>query len=285
MSIYTDIAVECVNSKFDDNEKSLEFGCTESVVKIDSSKKQKIYNKPKGEYYLLDCPNLNSLAPVVYDYIIEQVASYLKCKIKSVTNKEKCKVLVVCLGNENVVSDSLGAQVFDKLITSVHKGEGESSLQAIRTSVLGKTGIDTATLTKSVTTLLNPDVVLLIDSLCSLSINRIGTSIQIADSGIVAGGAIGRQGQLINAPFLRCPTLAIGIPFVVRVETIIADVLNQLSDVQIGDNKTVNAKCKNLLVAPKEIDSMVELGSNLIASAINLAVLDLSVDEQRLIKL
>lgn len=285
MSFYTDIAFEAVNSSFAKKANDLEYGCTESIVKIDNYKKEKLYNKPKGEYYLLDCPNLNSLAPVVYEYIIEQVASYLRHKINSVTNKDNYSVLVVCLGNENIVSDSLGSEVFSKLITTTYDNEYSNSLQAIRTSVFGKTGIDTATLTKGITNLTNPDVVLLIDSLCSVSINRIGTSIQISDTGLVAGGAIGRQGKLINAPFLKCPTLAVGIPFVVRVETIIGEVLNALSDTILEENKTLDNKCRNLLVAPKDIDNMVELGSYLIASAINLAVLDLSIEEQRLIRM
>lgn len=383
---YTDIARECVTSNMEAKENKLDFGCFESIVKIDSVKKEKYYGKAKGEYYLLDCPNLHALAPVVYEYIIEQVASYLRYKIKKITNKQNYKVLVVCLGNENIVSDSLGASVFSNLITTPFSDEvvndkrksfnnakfnerhmrlsqenlnakiskiyaqktgnvfddacsdvrlterdraimeayesgvvfddlpknvhihsfadrnckkryannfnneikmhqSQNILQAVKTSVFGKTGIDTAKLTKGIKDIAEPDVVILIDSLCSSSLNRIGTSIQISDSGLVAGGAIGRQGTLINALYLKCPTLAIGIPFVVRVETIVNEILSTMSDVGIDDSKTISNKCRNLLVAPKEIDSMVELGAHIVASAINLAVLDFSTNEQRLMKI
>lgn len=418
MSIYTDIAKECASLKMEEKENRLDFGCYQSIVKIDSAKKERIYGKPRGEYYLLDCPNLNALAPIVYEYIIEQVASYLRYKIEKVTNKHTYKALVVCLGNENIVSDSLGASVFSKLITSPlsesvsasgknrtplngvdvkqcgkpapkvtkgnqnqqpkpkgnkgtnaenlrnlirfnYAGKGKNkgkfslnptthyhqqngatqcefgadysgntrlseyertllncyengtsyedlpiskfhstthtngedytccgnTLQAVKTSVFGKTGINTAQLTKGIKNITDPDVVILIDSLCSKSLSRIGSSIQIADAGLVAGGAIGRQGTLINAPFLKCPTLAVGMPFIVRVETIVNEVLSSMSDVAMEENKTMSAKCKNLLVAPKDIDVMVELGSHLIASAINLAVLDLTTEQQRMIKI
>lgn len=286
MSMYTDIAMECVNSTFKKKESLLDYGCKESIVNIVTTKMQREFNKPKGEYYLLDCPNLNMLAPVVYDYIVEQVASYLKYKIKKITNKERVKVLVVCLGNENLVSDSLGAQVFDKLITTKDEKEESNILQAIKTSVFGKTGINTADLTKSMVSISCPDVVILIDSLCSQSVSRIGNSLQISDSGIVAGGAIGKDGKRINANLLRTPTLAMGIPYVVRVETIIGEILGNLTeDRDFEDDKTIYNKIKSLFVTPKEIDLMVDLGAYIIASAINLAVLDLGIDEQRLIKL
>ena len=285
MSLYTDIALECASSTFKKNESLLDYGCSESIINIDNAKKEKEFNKPKGEYYLLDCPNLNSLAPVVYDYIVEQVASYLKYKIKKLTNKDNVNVLVVCLGNENVVSDSLGSEVFNKLITNT-KVVGHSQLQEIKTSVFGKTGINTAELTKSITSITVPDVVVLIDSLCSKSISRVGSSIQITDSGIVAGGAIGNSGKLINSNFLRCPTLAIGIPYVVRIETILEEILGSLTEnKEFEEDKTIYNKIKNLLVTPKEIDAMVNLGSYILAGAINLAVLDLGIEEQRLIKL
>lgn len=383
---YTDIAKECVTSNMEAKENKLDFGCFESIVKIDSAKKEKYYGKAKGEYYLLDCPNLHSLAPIVYEYIVEQVASYLRYKIRKITNKQNYKILVVCLGNENIVSDSLGASVYSKLITTPFSGgvkedegnllksninrcsnlnlnksnlnfetsknliskfayeldngysdvrlterdrkiidayesgvpfndlpknlhldsfmyrnlkkrdvkhfnnvsnerQSQNILQAVKTSVFGKTGIDTAKLTKGIKDIVEPDAVILIDSLCSSSLNRIGTSIQISDSGLVAGGAVGRQGTLINAPYLKCPTLAIGIPFVVRIETIVNEILSTMSDVDIGDNKTISNRCRNLLVAPKEIDLMVELGAHIIASSINLAVLDFSTSEQRMMKI
>lgn len=285
MSYYTDIAMECVNSLMTKKENQLDFGCREVVVNIDSIKKEKMIGKPKGEYYLIDCPNLNSLAPVVYEYIIEQVSSYLRYKIRKETKKDVNKVLVICLGNENVVSDSLGAKVFEKLITTNTDDVCRNSLQAIKTSVLGSTGIETSTLAKSITATLNPDIVILIDSLCSVSTHRVGNSIQINDCGIIAGGAVGRNGKLINNSLLHCPTLAMGVPFVVRVETIIGDVLNMMTDLNLEDDLTINNKCADLLVTHKDIDKLVELDSFIIASAINMAVLDLSLKEQRIIKI
>ena len=285
MSIYSDIAVECVNSMFKRKENTLDYGCYESVIKIDSTRKQNEYNKPKGEYYLLDCPNLHKLAPIVYEYIIMQLSSYIKCKIANLLKKPAYKILVCCLGNENLVSDSLGCKVFDKIISSVGENENENTLMSIKTSVYGKTGIKTADFIKSISEISNADLVIVIDALCSSSISRIGTSIQVTDSGIVAGGAMGASGKLINAQFLHKPTIVIGIPFVVRVETIIKEVLSNLSDNDLEDTKTISAKSHGLIVTPKDIDSMVELGSYIIASAINNAVLDLDINEQRLLKL
>jgi len=284
MGYYTDIALESVDKTFQKRESALDYGFNEAIINIDTLKKERLYGKPKGEYYLLDCPNLNLLAPVAYEYATMQVASYLQYKIKDLTKKDEYKVLVVCLGNENVVCDSLGSGVFDKLITTIDNSDKAYSLKAVKTNVLAQTGIDSATHTKSIVELVKPDVVILVDSLCSKSIYRIGTSIQITDSGIIAGGAVGLSDRVIDSSFLKCPTIAIGIPYVVRVNTLVGEVLESLSDDE-SDTKTINGKFGNLIVTPNDIDALIKLGSNIISGAINMAVLGLDLNEQKMVKI
>lgn len=285
MNNYSDIAMECINSRLERKENKLDFGCFETIIKIDNAKKEKEFGKPRGEYYLLDCPNLHSLAPIVYDYLIEQLSSYLKYKITALTHKEKNKILVVCLGNGNIVSDSLGENVYEELIALRNREAEESSLQIIRTDVFGKTGIDSAEQVKAIVGITKPDAVILIDSLCAQRMSRVGTSIQVSDTGLVAGGALGLRNSTINSQLLKCPTLALGVPFVVKAETVYRDFIYSLCEAEIEESKAIPSQYQNLLVAPKDIDNMVKLASFIISTAINQAVLNLTPEEQKLMKL
>ncbi len=282
MAFYTDLACEKCTDKLAKLNDKLKYGCEEIVVNINSLKKQEKYGLYKGNYYFLGCPNLNLLAPIVSDYIVEQVANYLKLELKKKLKKQTGKVMVVGLGNEYLTCDSLGVKV-TKGIVVTPSGVNGNSLCAFCPGVLGQTGIETSSLVKSVVQLTKPDVVIVVDALCALSTSRLGSSIQINDAGIVPGGAVGNNGQILNSKYLGVPTLSIGVPLVVRTETIISDVLSELSDNMVDFDQSLLKNIRNFIVTPKNIDSLVKLNAEIISSAINLSVLDLKIDEQKAI--
>ena len=281
---YTDLACEKCTDKLAQYNDKLKYGCQEVVININSNKKQQKYGLNRGNYYFLSCSNLKSMAPIVCDYIIEQVANYLRLEIKKKLKNKLANVLVVGLGNQNLVSDSLGVRVTQKLVVTDNR-QDDINLSAFCPGALGQTGIDTANLVKSVVQLAKPNLVILVDSLCALSTSRLGSSVQVSDAGIVPGGAIGGNGQVINSKFLGVPTISIGVPLVVKTETIIDDVLSSLSDNVEELNSSVHKNFKNFLVTPTDIDTLVKMNAEIISSAINMSVLELSLNEQRLILL
>ena len=115
MSFYTDIAYEKCDTKMQKRSENLDYGCVEFLVDINSTFKERRYEKPRGRYYLLNCPNLDLLAPVVYEYIVSRLSNYLKKIFSSKIQSINKKILVVGLGNEHLVSDSLGAKTVNKL--------------------------------------------------------------------------------------------------------------------------------------------------------------------------
>ena len=282
MAFYTDLACEKCTDKLAKLNDKLKYGCEEIVVNINSLKKQEKYGLYKGNYYFLGCPNLNLLAPIVSDYIVEQVANYLKLELKKKLKKQTGKVMVVGLGNEYLTCDSLGVKVTKGIVVTPNGANG-NSLCAFCPGVLGQTGIETSSLVKSVVQLTKPDIVIVVDALCALSTSRLGSSIQINDAGIVPGGAVGNNGQILNSKYLGVPTLSIGVPLVVRTETIISDVLSELSDNMVDFDQSLLKNIRNFIVTPKNIDSLVKLNAEIISSAINLSVLDLKIDEQKAI--
>ena len=281
MKNYTDVASEIITTKNKNAEKQLEYGCKSVLIKIDSAKKEQMYNKPRGEYYSIFCDNLFYLAPIVTDFLAKELSIYLRKKIQKLTKKSEYKVLVACLGNGNIVSDSLGEKVFEKLIVS-NQNFSSNSLYAISTGVFGKTNIKSVEYIEAIVKKIKPDICLVVDALCSSSISRIGSCIQVCDSGILAGGAVNRENHiLISKKTLGVPTLCIGVPLVVRIESIFNDFIGTLTN-QESDEDDLYSRYKNVIVAPKNIDILVKQSSTLLSQAINSAVLNISKKEQEM---
>lgn len=280
MKFYTDVASEIVSNKFKVEERKLDYGCTSVQIKIDSVKKSQFYGKPKGEYFSIFCDNLFYLAPIVSDFIAEELSKYLKSKIYKLTKKKSNKVLVACLGNGNLVCDSLGQKVFEKLIVC-RQNFNDNTLYAINTNVYGKTNIKSVDYIKAIVNEICPDICIVLDALCSQSITRIASCIQVCDSGILAGGAINRTDKiLISQKTLGVPTLCIGVPLVVRVESLFNEFISNITSEELLEEDELYTQYKNIIVAPKNIDILVKQSASILAQAINSAVLNLSKKEQ-----
>lgn len=151
------------------------------------------------------------------------------------------KLLVVGLGNDNIVADSLGPQVLQRLQTG-------ANLVTFAPSVFGVTGINSVDAIQAITNLVKPATVIIIDSLVSAAPERIGTNYQICTSGITPGSGIGRNNQRLDQDLLGVPVLAIGIP----VCTIMTRPKQQIYH-----------------VVPKDIDLVINDCATNIANALN----------------
>jgi len=164
-------------------------------------------------------------------------------------------------------------------------------VSAIAPGVLGTTGIETMEVIKGIVENIKPKLIVVIDSLASRSIERISSTIQISDTGIVPGAGVGNARNELSINTLGVPVIAIGVPMVVDLGTII----NEGLDIFIGklqekaqSNEYLN-KLKqqdnyeeikealapndyNMIVTPKEIDDLIENMKDVIARGINYAV-------------
>ena len=93
---------------------------------------------------------------------------------------------------------------------------------------MGTTGIETSDLITSSVKGLNPDLVIVIDSLASQSVERLNKTIQMTDSGIHPGSGIGNHRKKINKETIGVPVIAIGVPTVVDAVTIVSDTFNYM---------------------------------------------------------
>lgn len=167
--------------------------------------------------------------------VIEVVTSELK-RIISKLNLAGSSVLVVGLGNRLSTPDSLGPKTIDNVVVTRHLfnidevevEEGYSNVSTFAPGVYAATGIESFDVIKGVVDIIKPKYIIAIDALASSSISNINKVIQITDSGIEPGSGIGNNRKEISSKLLKIPVIAIGIPTVVDLATVVSDTINFL---------------------------------------------------------
>lgn len=269
-------------------------------VKILNSQGEENMRKPKGNYITVEVPELKNSD----DELKEEISFLISREIKSLFNiNELTKTLIVGLGNWNVTPDALGPKVVEKIIVTrqyfvtyeKEKDEALSNVSAISPGVMGTTGIETGEIIKGIVEKTRPDLVIAIDALASRRMERVSTTIQISDTGINPGSGVGNMRIGLNKEYLGVPVIAIGVPTVVDAATMVNDTMNLIissmkKEAKVGEEfynllENVSKEDKynlirevlepympNVLVTPKEIDSLITNLSFVLSNGINLAV-------------
>ena len=133
-------------------------------------------------------------------------------------------ILAVGLGNRELTVDSLGPRVIDNLFMTHHR-EGEG-LCGLAPGVMAQTGMETADIVKGVAGQTKPDVVIAVDALAARSASRLGTTIQLTDTGITPGSGVGNHRNSLTKESLGIPVIAIGVPMVIKAVNIAYDTLH-----------------------------------------------------------
>ena len=143
--------------------------------------------------------------------------------------------LIVGLGNANSTADSLGPKSIDRVLVTRHLFElntnikdGMRCVSAIVPGVMASTGIETLDIITSLVNRIKPSFLIVIDSLSSLSIDRLNRTIQITDTGINPGSGVGNNRKEISKDNLGVPVIAIGVPTVVYSSIIVNDTIELL---------------------------------------------------------
>lgn len=144
--------------------------------------------KDIGKYVTVEIKNVEYLTDEQKEGVISAIASQIKILI----GKEVNNILVVGLGNEAVTPDALGPKVVSFINVTRHMLKyakefvepGTKEISAISPGVLGTTGIETEEIVEAVTRIVNPEVLIVIDSLASMSMDRLGKTIQLGNTGI-----------------------------------------------------------------------------------------------------
>ena len=156
---------------------------------------------------------------------------------------------------------------------------------------MGTTGIETLEIIKGIVDNVKPKLLIVIDSLASKSIERISSTIQIADTGIVPGAGVGNKRKELSENTLGIPVIAIGVPMVVDLATITDDCLDlfitklqqeaksndYLNKLKEQDNYeeikgALIPNDFNMIVTPKEIDDLIENMGSVVARGLNFSI-------------
>ena len=281
-------------------------------VKIINDEGANALQKPVGNYITIDLKNLKIATEDEIQKASESVTKELKALIEKHIQR-KDDILVVGLGNIYVTPDSLGPKVVSNIDITRHLfeylpqyvDENTRPVSAIAPGVLGTTGIETLEILKGIVDNTKPKLLIVIDALSSRSIERISSTIQIADTGIVPGSGVNNKRKDLSKETLGIPVIAMGIPTVVEAATITADCLDLFSqkiNEELQKNNTnyenneqlkkMNEAIQNLMkedkyelvkqvlvpenynfiVTPKEIDDLIENMKDVIARGINFSI-------------
>ena len=232
------------------------------------------FNIDKGEYVALSFIDINENAT---RSVLEKILTYnIIYFFQKYLKKEHNKILVIGLGNRNIIADALGPQVINHIDVNNHLNNYETKLAALSLGVMAQTGIETSDILSAISKEFKPDLVILIDALASKSIKRINRAIQLNDVSISPGSGVKNYRKIINYKSLNAPLISIGVATVVEAYSIISDAityLNENNNLFIKNDviEKILPVENNFFVTPKSIDDDIEILANIIARAINKA--------------
>ena len=269
-----------------------------SRVKITNENGEQAIGKKKGVYVTIDLKDLK----VADEDDIQKASDTLSNELKAIIQNHvqaKDDIMVVGLGNIYVTPDSLGPKVINEIDVTRHIikylpqyiDENTRPVTAISPGVLGTTGIETYEILKGIVDNVKPKLLIVIDALASRSIERISSTIQISDTGIVPGAGVGNTRAEISENTLGVPVIALGIPTCVESAVIVNDCLDLLIEKMQNEAKSnvylnqlkeqdnyetikdaLNPQNYNMIVTPKEIDDLIENMKDVVARGINMSL-------------
>lgn len=262
--------IEITEEKFD------EFKIT--LVNVLNQNGADAIDKKIGKYITFEMDNVKYLDNK--NKVILKLNEYLKELIN--TNEP---VMVVGLGNLYVTPDALGSKVVNSIEVTRHIlklakemiDSNTREVSAICPGVMGNTGIQTSEIISSVSNIVKPKYIIVIDSLMSKSIKRVGASIQLSNTGITPGSGITGFNSAIDKESTGATVISLGVPMVVDMATITNDALSKIenNEDEQGERyyKIANIlDTENYIVTPKDIDELIQIMSEIISESINKAM-------------
>ncbi|KJS81482.1 MAG: spore gernimation protein [Peptococcaceae bacterium BICA1-8] len=274
------------------DEESFDIANVKTVQVLDQ-RGSSIIGKPPGKYVTIESDVLRINNKSYHKELSHILAQQFK-KILPFKN-ENDSVLIVGLGNWNATPDALGPKVVEKSMATRHLygkvpeelTNGLRSVSAIAPGVLGITGIETAEIIKGIVEKTHPSLIIAIDALAAGDVSRIGTTIQIADTGINPGSGVGNKRSSLNQESMGIPVIAIGVPTVVHAGIIANDIIESFLEqmkqrpplteltkelhppmLKVIIDQVLQPYSNSLMVTPKEIDDLIENTSKVIAMAL-----------------
>jgi len=276
-----DVEIEGVVESVEDLEENVKI---HTIVIKDQRGAQKI-GKPIGTYVTIQSPPLKVNDPYVKEEIIKAMAKSMQLLVGDSLAPDQT-VLLVGLGNWRATPDSLGPKFieYSPITRHYHQYAPQALVEGMRPTcgiapgVLGITGLETFEVIKGVVDSVKPALLVVVDALAAQNVERIGTTIQMSNTGIQPGSGIGNARHAITQEDLGVPVIAIGCPTIVNA-AVIADQAIRRYCLDYGLNyddlrsrnsiqEIVSFYGSSLGVTPKEIDEIIENSARIISMGV-----------------
>ncbi len=244
-------------------------GIPVTMVQILDERGERALHKPVGTYLTLELSALRRRERDGFRRAAEALGEELR---QLMALEPGQSVLVAGLGNRAITPDAVGPKALDHLLVTRHlvarmpdHFSGYRSVSAVSPGVLGVTGMESAEVLEGVASRVRPDRILVIDALASRSLDRICSTVQLTDTGIVPGSGIHNAREAFDRERFGVPVFAVGVPTVVDVDTLLEDVSAPVDAGSLCGGRP-------LIVTPRDIDAQVGQIAKLVAYGIDLAL-------------
>ena len=242
--------------------------------------------KPIGSYITLEVENLkDEINEAGLLGIALELSRYIRELLPVMHNG---KVLIAGLGNRDATPDSLGPETVERIQVTRNfnefYGENGWEISCIAPGVMAKTGMESMEIIKGIAEQIKPDVVIAIDALAARNARRLNTTIQLTDTGINPGSGVGNHRKGLTKDTIGVPVIAIGIPTVVDVATIVRDIMDNLIEMfsirdaykELTDSEQyqfikeiASPQIRTLYVTPKDIYEDISVLGFILSEALN----------------
>ncbi len=254
------------------SEKREEDGVAVTAVELRDEEAAKAVGKPCGRYVTLDLGAVRRRE----NESSQRACEVLAQELGKILPDGDGPVLVVGLGNRNITPDAIGPLAHDHLLVTRHLIEqlpevfgSFRPVAALSAGVLGTTGVESVDLVKAVVEEIRPDCVIAIDALAAQGVKRLCTTVQLTNTGISPGSGVGNHRLALDEETLGVPVIAVGVPTVVDVNTLVRDVLEEAGR---GELEPESLTTGGAFVTTRDIDERVAEWGKVIGYAVNLAV-------------
>ncbi len=242
-------------------------------INISSLAGAKSIGRPMGMYHTLGMNRMDLLDSDFISDAKRELAGEL-CFIFKKMNILPRRILVVGLGNPKLTPDAVGASSVLKIKPTLHIKKMDerffntlecSEIAVIAPGVSATTGLESSVTVCGICEKIKPNAVIAIDALAARDVERLGSTVQISSTGIVAGSGLGSCGTAINEELVGVPVIAVGVPTVISSAAFCPDNSAQNKEFRTQDTRG------GMFVSPKEINEIVEVASEIISGGINTA--------------
>ena len=273
---YTDLATE--RRKADTALEGVEYTQSDGIIgnweriKISTKIGAESIGRPIGIYDTLNLGRMDMLdSESIFD-ARDEIAREL-CYLFDASDIFPERILVAGLGNPALTPDALGVESAKAVKPTLHirdmnkelfEGLHCAEIAVCTPGVAATSGLDASVTIRGICEAIGPDAVIVIDALASRSTERLGSTVQICNTGIAPGSGLGNPRQEISIDTVGVPVIAIGVPTIIDSR--------MFCYTPQGDSGSRRGEiCPSMFVSPKEINEIVSAAALIIGGGINQA--------------